>query len=471
MKKSGVRNVIGGMEEENILALIDSSETKDTQDANDDRLAFLEAVRATTIVSENGTPATQRMFEQVFKILRVGHSLELIMASYQLLNELDKYFPRICLPNVDKSQSESNPVPELVVVNEAWSPFKFASNQRGADENNGGPLDSSGFHLLIQDLLDLASETNFLTSHIKSLRDMLLFQYLVNVLESDFLCRNSAYEGTMNWTLVRESFLNILLGSRKINFKSLMKDCLNTMCNLYQISEAFSDDLIHQEKSVVESAENTDSSVVIALFEVGKNTCISMQKLLSMIMELDTSKQKADMQRSITRADGVRTPLLELILDELTYNRDIIHPFLQVFDEPKWKLELVVQYFWKYISKPAVRTRRSNGSPDDTSFNGALKCFSNITSTRSAIKKIGAKVIQLLLVHGFKAFLSLPSQQHPDEGISASGEERMSCSLTEICENMISCFTSLRKTNELMEISPLGKEALFTAATILSIKS
>lgn len=33
-----------------------------------------------------------KMFEAIFQILKVGKSLELIMASYQLLNELDKVF-------------------------------------------------------------------------------------------------------------------------------------------------------------------------------------------------------------------------------------------------------------------------------------------------------------------------------------------------------------------------------------------
>ncbi|PRQ44245.1 hypothetical protein RchiOBHm_Chr3g0477111 [Rosa chinensis] len=36
------------------------------------------------------------------------------------------------------------------------------------------------------------------------------------------------------------------------------------------------------------------------------------------------------MQGSTTRADGVRTPLLEIVLDELTYDKDILDSFLQV---------------------------------------------------------------------------------------------------------------------------------------------
>ncbi|XP_070663080.1 negative regulator of systemic acquired resistance SNI1-like isoform X2 [Malus domestica] len=133
-----------------------------------------------------------------------------------------------------------------------------------------------------------------------------------------------------------------------------------------------------------------------------------MQKFLVIIMELDVSKQSADTQGSTTRDDSIRTPLLEMILEELTYNKEILDPFLQVFDEPKWKLKMVVQYLWKFIGKPSIRTHRSNGPPDDdASFNGALKCFSNITSAKSTIKKIRTEVVQLLLAHGFQKCSSM----------------------------------------------------------------
>ncbi|KAJ6925954.1 hypothetical protein NC651_010407 [Populus alba x Populus x berolinensis] len=35
---------------------------------------------------------------------------------------------------------------------------------------------------------------------------MLLFQYLVNALEGDFVPRNRVYGETMNWTCLRESW-------------------------------------------------------------------------------------------------------------------------------------------------------------------------------------------------------------------------------------------------------------------------
>lgn len=55
-----------------------------------------------------------------------------------------------------------------------------------------------------------------------------------------------------------------------------------------------------------------------------------------------------------------------------------------------------------HFAQPSIRTRRSNGSSDDATFSGALKCFTSSTSTKGIIKKIGIEVIQLLLAHGFK---------------------------------------------------------------------
>ncbi|XWS15803.1 hypothetical protein CRYUN_Cryun34aG0033000 [Craigia yunnanensis] len=71
---------------------------------------------------------------------------------------------------------------------------------------------------------------------------------------------------------------------------------------------------------------------------------MAMQKLLIMIMELDISKKQAGVQGQTTRTNGVRTPLVEMTLDELTYDRDILSPFLQVFNDPKWKLDIIAAF-------------------------------------------------------------------------------------------------------------------------------
>lgn len=79
-----------------------------------------------------------------------------------------------------------------------------------------------------------------------------------------------------------------------------------------------------------------------------------------------------------------RTPLMEIIVDELTYDNEILSPVLQVWlykffiswqlrfflwflndnlqvlDHPRWKLELVLQYFTKYTARVRLRLRNFN---------------------------------------------------------------------------------------------------------------
>ncbi|RHN51170.1 hypothetical protein MtrunA17_Chr6g0466171 [Medicago truncatula] len=386
-------------EDKMLLTMFDACDAaKDaTQDDIDDRLAFLDAVRASSIGLEGGKPPSLKICGVVFHMLRTVKSLQLIMACHKLLVDLEKHFPRAYLSDEDDSLSSSNAPPKLVVAEEAWSPLILgldnAAVVSGASEKqSGGSLDPS----LLQSLL--------------------LFQYLVIVLEGDFLPRNA----TMNWSLQRKSWLNMLLGSRKINYKSLMKNCIEVICLLCQ---PFENDNFHK----------SNTALFLALAEVLKNTRVSIDKFLVMILALDVSKKKADIEGNTSRSDGSRTPLVDIILDELAYNKDNIPHFF----------------------KPAARTRRSSGVTEDTTFDGALKCFSNKTRTKSIIKKIGADVVQLLLAHGFQAQLSILSNS----------------ALVDLCREFISTFESLRSTDGNMEILSIGKEALFTAACVISMKS
>ncbi|TYI59403.1 hypothetical protein E1A91_D10G034000v1 [Gossypium mustelinum] len=386
-----------GCIEANTLAIIDSAEIhKDSQDAKDDRMDFLEAVRIASIVPENGTPPTKKMVEAVFQILRAGKSLELIMSSYELLNEIEKRFPRIYV-----SESSGNGSPELVVIEEAWLPFMVSLDVMSSEKETNrrklrGLFDPNGFHELITGLAEMAYKTNSQRLDTKFLGNMLLFQYLVNVLEGDFLARISMYKESMNWNFLRECLINMLL-----------------------------------------------------------------------IMEIDMSKQQANMLGLTTRSDGLRIPLIEIILDELTYYRKILPRFLQIFNDPKWKLEIIVQYLLKYTAKP-VRTRRSNGPSEDSTFLGVLKSFSDSSSVRSIIKKLNVEVIQLLLAHAFLAYMSLTSQQQLP-GMPGCNEAVIdSLSLVEISKNVAAAFNSLREADKKIQISSLGKEALFTATMIIS---
>ncbi|KAK8618461.1 hypothetical protein V6N13_132452 [Hibiscus sabdariffa] len=465
------REINRGCMEANTLAIIDCSagfhNLKDSREAKEDRIDFLEAVRAASVVPENGTSPTKKMVEAVLAILRAGESPELIMSSYELLNEIEKHFPRVYV-----SESSRNSPPELVVVKEAWLPFMVSldvtSSEKETDRRKTCPLfDSNGFHELILGLAEMAYKTISQRLGTKFLGNMLLFQYLVNVLEGDFVPRFNTYTESLNWNILRECVLNMLLASRRINFKVLMKDCLYTICALCQDYAGHHNESECSESSCEKSSENHNTDVVIALFEVQRSTCMAMQKLLIMILELDMSKQQAHMLCLTNRSDGVRTPVVEIILDELTYQRNILPTFLQVFNDPKWKLEIIVQYLLKY-TKPSVRTRRSNGHSENSTFVGVLKSFSDSSSTGNIIKKLNVEEVQLLLSHAFLAYMSIATQQHVAAMPDCNEAVLDSSSLVEISKNVATAFDSLREVDEEIQISCLGKEALFTAALIIS---
>ncbi|KAI3928197.1 hypothetical protein MKW98_023798 [Papaver atlanticum] len=442
--------------EENTLAIIDSFGVKDARDIEDDRLSFLEAVRVTSIVPENGTVPSSKMFEAIFQILRNATTLELIITSYQLLIELEKRYPRVYLSNS-----------ELVVDKEAWSPFSFGSEGAYSDRNstNGDldePLNPNGFSLLTQSIAQ-AADTGFKLSGIKPLADMFLFQYLIRVLERDFLPRNSVYKESSEWSLLRESLLNMLMGSRRINYRNLFKDCLSILC---KGSHAGFD--IPDGESAAKFSTQASGGVVgpTILSELGKGTVVAVQNLLTSILELEVSKKQADMKGETSRADGVRVPLLDIIVDELTYNKDLISPFLQVFSESQWKLDIILQYFQKYVPKTSLQTRSSNNTPEVSKLDVVLKCFSNVAITRGIVKKINVEVAQLLLAHAFQAYL-LPLI--PADCNSSTCEKADDSSLVQVCKDISCAFQNLRKI-EGMEMLQIAEEALFTAAIILSTK-
>ncbi|KAH7682206.1 hypothetical protein IHE45_05G106300 [Dioscorea alata] len=443
--------------DENALAMLDSSGVKEACDVDDDRHSFLEAVRSAYLVPDSPPTPSWKIFNATFQILRESKSLELAMASYLLLMELDKRYPRVSTGGVG----------ELVVDKEAWSPFIIGLEvirdvAEHALANSELLIDSSRFSLLVKDISQALNKSNSVIL-VKDVEDMLVFQYLVSVIEADFVPRQTLYKETLDWNHPRESIINILLTSRKLTFKNLVKDCMLIAHKLSHHQQKHCPDEIKNANNFPKTSSDGDLALVIAADEFGKGTCLSMQKLLTLILELDVMKKEADLQGCTSRVDGRRAPLLEMVLDELTYNKDQISTFLEVFKEPRWKLEIVLQYFSKYCTKSSVRTRRSSESSDDTTFEYLLSSFSATSSAKAIIKKITLEVARLLVAHAFQAYLSL--QQQPKHATAFAGRIGAS-SLSQICNAMIVTFQNFRKIDESMEITSFEKEALFTAAVL-----
>ncbi|XP_039126548.1 negative regulator of systemic acquired resistance SNI1 isoform X2 [Dioscorea cayenensis subsp. rotundata] len=421
--------------DENALAMLDSSGVKEACDVDDDRNSFLEAVRSAYLVPDSPPTPSWKIFNATFQILRESKSLELAVASYLLLMELDKRYPRVSTGGVG----------ELVVDKEAWSPFIIGLEvihdvAEHALANSELLIDSSRFSCLVVDISQALNKSNSVLL-VKDVEDMLVFQYLISVIEADFLPRQTLYKETLDWNHPRESIINILLTSRKLNFKNIVKDCMLIADKLSHHQQKHCPDDIKNANNFAKTSSDGDLALVIAADQIGKGTCLSMQKLLTLILELDVMKKEADLQGCTSRVDGRRTPLLEMVLDELTYNKDQISTFLE----------------------SSVRTRRSSESSDDTTFEYLLSSFSATSSAKAIIKKITLEVARLLVAHAFQAYLSL--QQQPKHATTFTGRIGAS-SLSQICNAMIVTFQNFRKIDESMEITSFEKEALFTAAVL-----
>ncbi|KAJ4808287.1 negative regulator of systemic acquired resistance (SNI1) [Rhynchospora pubera] len=432
--------------EENTMALLDSSGIKDSRDIHDDRIAFLEAVRWSYLDCDSNRPPSWNMYDATFKMLRGSKSLELVIASFQLLTELNKKFPRTYLLNEVE-------YPDIFVNNEAWSPFVLGTEGIHVEGSKitTDLLDPAGFASLVDGIAQDFNHTGFELG-IEPLQNMLLFQYLVEVLEADFITRQILYKESLNWILFRESMLNMLLGSRKIHHKNLVKTCMAII-----IRRSY-----HQilEEDCKISTDEFNVPLATALKEVKRKMNIDMKKFLTLIMDLDLVRRQADSLGATSRIDGTRSSALEIILDELTYNIHDLSPFLMAFSEPKWKLEVILQYLSKYCMKASVRTRRAN-IPNEITVDSVLSNFSTTVNAKTIAKKISSGIFQMLLAHLFQACLSIQEDNCTDNSTKKTGN-----TLSEISKKFVFAIQNLRETEEGLEIVSFVKEALFTATLL-----
>ncbi|XP_051209101.1 negative regulator of systemic acquired resistance SNI1 isoform X1 [Lolium perenne] len=439
----------GGVEE-NAMAILDTFGIKDSRDLHDDRTAFFEAVRSACLAGDSPSPPSWRMHNAVFQILQSSSSLEVTIASFHLLLELDKHYPRTYLTNPGPHQA-------LVIVEESWSPFlpdiNVARGEIGGNTSRKDHLfDPLRFGLLIEDMVEAANDTST-NNRLKRIENMVLFQYLVSTLEADFVPRNIAYKESLDWVIIRESLLSVLLRSRNLVFKSFVKNCISLLNQQQREVEA---------KISFEAASDSDSSLTFSLLEFEREALLSVKKLFIMVINLDLIRKEADKLNLTSRVDGSRNPILEVILDELPYNTINLSPFLLAFTEWKWKLEIILQYFLRYYGKPAVRTRRSDDTQQDLTVENVLSLFSTAASAKAMAKKMFPEVAQLLLAHAYQACLSI----QVDSSKADDATKMIGATLLEISCKFVSAFQNLRECNTDIEISQFEKEALFTATTL-----
>jgi len=474
---NGIRSRPQRLPEENIMAILDVIGVKEQDDIRDDKLSFLAAIRAICITPEMAQVPTRKMYEAVFQILRENKSLELTITSYQLLLDLEKRFPPVTVAKMAGSSSDAMEA-ELVINSEVWSPFiaSFANDSAkmdGLSDGNYDPIDCSKVVSLIQDIAaevcheDSKSQGVGPDSDGRSKRlshdimaKIMMFQYLVTLLETDFICRCQVFKRNKGWPIIRDSFLNQLLGSQRTNLKNLVISSLHIMAA--KAKETFDDNHKgHSADAILKKKlKDLDRASYLAEAEIRYTLCLSVQGLLTMMAELDTIKKGADKKGRTSRSDGSRTPVLEIVIDELSYNKELIGPFLQALTEPKWKMDIILTYLLKYFSR--YITKNVGSDIEATTIQDIFNFFSDVTNARSITRRISADLLQLVLVHGFQAYFSL----RKGSDFMNSCEQKVL--LKETCKSFIATFQNLQSVYKNFELVAVGRDALFTAATILS---
>ncbi|KAL6548021.1 isoform X1 [Orobanche hederae] len=173
--------------EENTMAILDTfgfSNSKISHHLDDDQ----------SLLPDNGSAPTGKMCEAIFRILK--DALDLIIESYQLLVKLDKRFPRVYLSKQEQADSSapSKVIPQVIMVEEGWTVTMKREQRQIIPEVQLIPR--SGFHALIHEIAEVFKGTKSEGNETTFLKNMLLLQYLISVLEGDFIPRNCAYHGS-----------------------------------------------------------------------------------------------------------------------------------------------------------------------------------------------------------------------------------------------------------------------------------
>ncbi|XP_057856047.2 negative regulator of systemic acquired resistance SNI1 isoform X4 [Cryptomeria japonica] len=467
-KPNGIRTRLQPLPEENIMAILDLIGVKDQHDIEDDKLTFLSAVRAISIVPQVAQVPTRKMYEAVFQILQDNRSLELTITSYQLLQDLEKCFPRVSIAKVE-GLSSTDTETQLVINSEVWSPFGVSLENDSTEME--GHLSTDDDYI---DFSKLLSSTQDIVNHVcdgdpmylgkgpelNIMSKMMMFQYLVTLLRMDFISRCQVFKSNQKWPIIRNSFLNQLLGSQRANFKNLVKNLMRIVAATTREDSAMDLDTEHNSDCIPHKPLQKPD---LADTEFRHTLSQSVETLLTLVMELDTLKKEANQNRWTSRSDGSRTPVLEIVIDELSYNKELISPYLQGTVEAKWKTNIILTFFSKHCPRSIKMFERNI---DESTIIDIFNCFSNVTNVRIISKRMGEDVIQLLLVHGFQAYFSLQqgtcSLSHVKD--NAEGETL----LKETCKSFITSFRNLKRVYKELELVAGGREALFTAATIMS---
>eukprot|EP00249_Psilotum_nudum_P018122 c26646_g1_i2 orf=791-2233(-) len=459
--------------EDNILALADTVGVKEPEDIEDDKMSFLEAVYALPAAPDAAGAPTRRIYEAIFAILEENLSVGLNLASYFLLVELDKHYPRVNVEELLKLSS-SAAAKGLAFENEIWSPFSGPFDKLDKSSKIGIVARSSysnkcDYEAFVTLLEGIANETDtkqwmqtdsgqgqqakdgilHMGSH-QIVGLVLRFKYFTHEIEQDFKIRYDSFKVTQNMDCLTDSFLiQIFKGPRRKALVSLLLRLLARSC-IYNDHKG-------QDYCFEEHGDMHSVKVQTAVMDLNKISS-SVQSLLLMIMDFDVEYGKRlESSPKQTKQEGNRISIWDLISDIIGYEKFLLAPLLQVLENPVYKMRVIFNYFIRNAPQPIVKDLREKR--DKATVEDFLNCFAQSNDARNIYRSIETDILQLLLAHAFNAFvMQYACSQHYAPDVTISG----------ICKLLMSAFENIQTISGDFELHSAGRQALITAEVISS---
>eukprot|EP00249_Psilotum_nudum_P018121 c26646_g1_i1 orf=791-2134(-) len=426
--------------EDNILALADTVGVKEPEDIEDDKMSFLEAVYALPAAPDAAGAPTRRIYEAIFAILEENLSVGLNLASYFLLVELDKHYPRVNVEELLKLSS-SAAAKGLAFENEAFvTLLEGIANE--TDTKQWMQTDSGQGQQAKDGILHMGSH------QIVGL--VLRFKYFTHEIEQDFKIRYDSFKVTQNMDCLTDSFLiQIFKGPRRKALVSLLLRLLARSC-IYNDHKG-------QDYCFEEHGDMHSVKVQTAVMDLNKISS-SVQSLLLMIMDFDVEYGKRlESSPKQTKQEGNRISIWDLISDIIGYEKFLLAPLLQVLENPVYKMRVIFNYFIRNAPQPIVKDLREKR--DKATVEDFLNCFAQSNDARNIYRSIETDILQLLLAHAFNAFvMQYACSQHYAPDVTISG----------ICKLLMSAFENIQTISGDFELHSAGRQALITAEVISS---
>ncbi|KAG0629426.1 hypothetical protein M758_1G102800 [Ceratodon purpureus] len=460
------RRAMGTSLTTNVLALIDTAGVKKTSYVDTDQLIFLDTIRVLSVVPDVAVLPPKELYERIFSGIQETKSLQVTVASFKLLHDLDLRHPQVSLKNNGTGEKT---VYEFVDNKEqVWSPFE--STQKSEESAKV----TKDLYLLLGNIADDLEGKETLKKRGASdfavrnddpqnrLVQFLVLRWLVSLLCSDFQVRQQAFQDNPEkLDLLQESLIiRFMMKQDNSTIKKLLENLLRIIAKPGELddlkgggnSKELKAELVKNEP---ESCDSEITATASGATSVGSSPAFFVTEtdfahlaatLLSMILELEDIKALSDNKFGVSRNAISIGSLVETLMGVLQYGKASLCPLLLALKNPQLKFKLILQCF---VTHAPGRTKE-----ELREISTAKNLFDCVSNVKALHKSFYPHELQVLLASAFQAFLE-----------THTGDD---ASLREVCQSFQAAFKHLDDKMEYKEMHHTARCALATAHALIN---